>query len=176
MEQALREATTREEPGSAAQGALEKLSGAVVVLQPEVDARRELEVRRAQGVLQPGDVQALEGPELLALLGVKPGQADEVRGVDAIAAHLRAGVFDRVLGGRRAPLRLLQPADAGEGQAGAEVARFEAQSDPEELGRLVIELALREAARERHQFLDIGRFRDGHRLSPAARSATMAEV
>ncbi len=74
-----------------------------------------------------------------------------------------------------AALRLLQAADAGEGEAGAEVARLEAQSDSEELGGLLVELALGEAARERHEFLDIGRFRDGHRLSPAARSATMGK-
>ena len=73
-------------------------------------------------------------------------------------------------------LRLLQAADAGEGEAGAEIARLETQSDSEELSRLIVELALGESARERHEFLDIGRFRDGHRLSPAARSATMRKV
>jgi hypothetical protein len=74
------------------------------------------------------------------------------------------------------PWAFCRAADAGERQAGAEIARLEAQRYAEELRRFIVELALGEAARERHEFLDIGRFRDGHRLSPAARSATMGKV
>ena len=158
-----------------AQGALQELRGTVVVLEPEVDARRELEVRRTERVLEPGDVQALERPELLPFLGVEPGEPDEVGGVDAVAAHLGARVLDRIFR-CWAALRPLQTANAGQSEAGAEIARLEAQSDPEELGGFIVELALRESARKRHEFTDIGRFRDGHRLSPAARSATMGKV
>src|SRR5690606_3470261 len=156
------------------------LGGGIEVLKVKVDAAGELGGRRADRILHPRDLGALEGAILVAFLRVEPGQADEVRRVDGGTAHGIACRLDGILVGRP-DLRLLELAQARDGEAQSEVARLQPKRELEQIDRLVVPLAVGEPSRERDELVEIGRtvgrrFRLGHRglrgrISPVARGS-----
>ena len=129
-----------------AQGLAEFLDRAVEVLAPEEELAVQLVVRRVGQVLGLGDLQALDGPGVLPLLGVEVGQAQEVGGVDGVAPEAFAQACRAGSGGAAAPVLLLALADLGQGQLDAQVLGVQPQGQEEEVRRLFVPARSRRTA------------------------------
>ena len=150
--------------GVVAQRPAEFLRGAVEVAAPEEQAAVQLVVGGVGQVLGLGDLDALDGPRVLPLLGVEVGQPQEVGGVDGVAAEPLAQDVAQAARARPRVL-LLELADLRQGQLDAQVLGVQAQGQEEDVRRLLVPSARVEALGQIGQlpdFLARGALRIGH--------------
>ncbi len=134
------------------------LGGAVEVLAAKQQAAVQGGMGGVGQVLGLGHLEALDGAGVLAPLGVEVGEAEEVRGVDGVAAkafaqHLAQAAAAAVA----AALELLQLADLRQRQLDRQVLGIEAQREQQQLGRLVVPGGGAHAPRQVGELIDLWR-------------------
>src|SRR3954464_5485439 len=123
--------------GVVAQRPAEFLRGAVEVAAAEEQTAVQLVVGGVGQVLGLGDLDALDGPRVLPLLGVEVGEPQEVGGVDGVAAEPFAQDVAQAARARPRVL-LLELADLRQRQLDAQVLGVQTQGQEEDVRRLLI--------------------------------------
>ena len=140
--------------GVVAQRPAELLGGAVEVPAAEEELAVQLVVGGVGQILGLGDLNALDRPRVLPLLGIEMGEAEEVGGVDGVAPEPLAQDVAQAARARSSAVLLLELADFRQAQLDAQILRVEAEGQEEEVGGLVVAPGFAEPPGHRGQLLD----------------------